>query len=105
MNNALFIIVAHLDGGAFIRKLVVKFSYCVLTALIRDKISFCKCDYRYRDILDNRDNFVVNIKRFLKALSHTSTRKTYKCEGKVFPITISQTNGYNLAINGLIQTL
>jgi len=35
MHNILFIIVAHLDGGAFIRKLIVKFSYCVFTALVR----------------------------------------------------------------------
>jgi len=34
MHSNSFIIVAHLDGDAFIRKLIVKFSYCVLTALI-----------------------------------------------------------------------
>jgi len=56
MHNTLFIIVAHLNGGAFIRKLILKFSYSVLTALVCAKITFCKCDYRYRDILDNRDN-------------------------------------------------
>jgi len=33
MHDTLIIIVAHLNGGAFIRKLIVKFSYCVLTAL------------------------------------------------------------------------
>jgi len=49
MLNTSFIIVAHLDGGAFIRKLirVVKFSDCVLTVLMCEKITFCKCDYRY----------------------------------------------------------
>jgi len=47
MYNTLFIIVAHLNDGAFIRKLIVKFSYCVLTALICEKITFCKCDYKY----------------------------------------------------------
>jgi len=50
MHNTLFIIVAHLDSGAFIRKLVVKFSYCVLTAhnmYVCEKMTFCKCDYRY----------------------------------------------------------
>jgi len=72
MHNTLFIIVTHLDGGAFIRKLVVKFSYCVLTALMCGKIPFCKCDYRYWDILDDQDNFVVNIEIFLNALLHTS---------------------------------
>jgi len=49
----------------------LKFSYCALTALICEKITFCKCDYRYQDILDNRGNFVVNIEIFLYALSHT----------------------------------
>jgi len=44
MHNTLFIIVAHPDGNAFIRKLIVKFSYCVLTALICEKITFCKCN-------------------------------------------------------------
>ena len=34
IHSTLFIIVAHLDGDVFIRKLIVKFSYCVLTALI-----------------------------------------------------------------------
>ena len=54
MHNTLFIIVGHLDGSAFL-------SYCVLTALICKTISFCKCDYRYQEILDNQDNLVVNI--------------------------------------------
>jgi len=40
MHNTLFIIVAHLDGGASIRKLIVKFSYCVITAFICEKITF-----------------------------------------------------------------
>jgi len=42
MHNTLFIIVAHLDDGTFIRKLIVEFSYCVLdlTALICEKITF-----------------------------------------------------------------
>jgi len=53
--------------------LIVTFSYCVLTALICEKITFCKCNYRYRDILDNQGNFVVNIEIFLNALSHTSS--------------------------------
>jgi len=61
MHNILFIIVAHLDGGAFIRKLLVKFSYCVLTVLICEKITFCKCDYKYRDILDNQDYLQIYI--------------------------------------------
>ena len=58
IQNTLFIIVAHLDTSAFIRKLTVNFSYCVLIALICETITFCKCD---NDILDNRDNFIVNI--------------------------------------------
>ena len=41
-----FSIVTHLDGR-------VNFCYCVLTALICKTITFRKCDYRYRDILDN----------------------------------------------------
>ena len=53
--------VARLYTGAFIRTLTVNFSYCVLTALVYETITFCKYDNRYRDILDNRDNFVVNI--------------------------------------------
>ena len=53
--------VGYLGTGAFIRKFAVNFSYCVLTALLCETITFCKCDNRYRDILDNRDNFVVNI--------------------------------------------
>ena len=58
MHNTLFIIVAHLDTGAFIRKLAVNVSYCVLIALICETITFCNVII---DILDNRDNFVVNI--------------------------------------------
>jgi len=75
MYNTLFIIVAHLNGGAFIRKLIVKFSYCVLTALILMwEITFVNVrNYRYQDILDIWDNFVVNIEIFLNALSYTST--------------------------------
>jgi len=42
MHNTLFIIVAHLNGDAFIRKLIVKFFYYVLTALICEKITFVK---------------------------------------------------------------
>ena len=34
-------------------------------------ITFRKCDYGYRDILDNRDNFVGNIEIYFLALSHT----------------------------------
>jgi len=56
----------------FYQKTYSKFFYCVLTALICEKITFCKCDYRYQDILDNQDNFVVNIEIFLNALFHTS---------------------------------
>jgi len=67
MHNTLFIIVAYL--GDFIKKLIAKFSYCALTALICEKITFGKYDQRYQDILDN---FVVNIKIFLNALSYTS---------------------------------
>ena len=55
MNNTLFIIVAHFA-------LTVNFSYCVLIALI------CKDNYFINmiinieiRILDNRDNFIVNI--------------------------------------------
>ena len=59
MQNTLFIIVAHLDTGAFIRKLAVNFSNCVRVALVCETITFC--NYRYRDILDNQDNFVINI--------------------------------------------
>ena len=36
-----------------------------------------KCDYKYRDILDNRDNFVVNIEIWFRALSH-SLRTIYE---------------------------
>jgi len=70
MHNTSFIIVAHFNGSAFIRKLIVKFSYRVLTALICEKITY----YRYRGILDNQDNFLVNIEIFLNALSHTSNK-------------------------------
>jgi len=38
--HTVFIIVPHLNGGAFIRKLKVKFSYCVLTALVYQKFLF-----------------------------------------------------------------
>jgi len=40
MHNTLFIIVAHLDSGGFIRKLIVKFSYCLLIAHVCDKLLF-----------------------------------------------------------------
>jgi len=72
MHNTLFITVTHFNGGVFIRKLIVKFSYCVLTTFLCEKITFHKCDYRYQDILDNQDNFAVNIEIFLNALLHTS---------------------------------
>ena len=42
MHNTLLSIVVHL--------VVVNFCYCVLVC---KTISFRKCDYRYRDILDN----------------------------------------------------
>ena len=32
---------------------------------------FYKCDYKYWDTLDNRDNFVVNIEIWFWTLSHT----------------------------------
>jgi len=35
----------------------------------------------------------------------TLARRTYKCEEKVFPVTISERNGHNLAIAGPIQSL
>ena len=57
--------------------LIVNFYYCVLTALICKTITFCKCDYQYRDILDNRDNFVANIEIYFLALSHTPTSYRY----------------------------
>ena len=51
--------VAHLNNSAFIRKpsLIV----FLLHLRICETITFCKCDNRYRDILHNRDNFVVDI--------------------------------------------
>ena len=57
MNNTLFIIVAHFDGSAFLKltSLIVFLSHLYVRQLLH------KCDYKYRDILDNRDNFVVNI--------------------------------------------
>ena len=64
--------IAHLSTSTFIRKFAVNFSYYVLTALICETITFYKCDNRYRDILDNRDNFVVNIEIYFLTLSHTS---------------------------------
>ena len=58
MHNTLFIIVIHLVGTNFF---IVNFCYFILTVLIWETITFHKCVYRYRDILDNRDKFVANI--------------------------------------------
>jgi len=55
MHNSLFIIVTHLDGGTFIRKLIVKFSYCVLTALICEKITFVNV------IIDIKISYIIEI--------------------------------------------
>jgi len=93
MHNTLFIIAAYLDGGTFIRKLTVKFSYCVLTALICEKITFCK------GILDNRDNFVVNIKIFLNALLHTSNWNNNK--SPIYPLG----NGVVIHLPGLFAEI
>ena len=64
-------IVVHLDTGTFIKILAVNFSYCVHIALICEKI------YVIIDILDNRDNFVVNIEIQFLALSHTFNSKVH----------------------------
>ena len=37
-----------------------------------------KCDYKYQDISDNRDNFVVNIEISSRALSHTPRKGVTK---------------------------
>ena len=39
---------------------MVVLSYSSYFVLIARQLLY-KCDYKYRDILDNRDNFVVNI--------------------------------------------
>ena len=57
MSKTLFIVVAHFDGSAFLRltSLIVFLSHLYVRQLL------CKCDYKYQDILDNQNNFVVNI--------------------------------------------
>ena len=68
MHNTLFSIVTHLGGSVLF---IVNFCYCLLTAFKCKTFTFCKCDYRYRDVLDNQDNFVANIKIYFLALPYT----------------------------------
>ena len=48
-HNTLLSIVTHLVGSTFLD--AVNFCYCVHTVLICKKITFRKCDYRYRQEL------------------------------------------------------
>ena len=45
-----------------------------------------KCEYKYQDILDNWDNFVVNIEIWFRVLSHTPNYD--KCNIKDFYLKI-----------------
>ena len=61
VNNTLFSIVAHLGILVVVLSYIVN-CYCVPTVLICKTITFHKSVARYRDILDNQDNFIANIK-------------------------------------------
>ena len=58
MHNVLFIIVAHLNKGAFITKCVVSYD---LTELVCKLLLRLQISSRV-DILDDRDNYLGNIK-------------------------------------------
>ena len=69
MHNTLFNIVTHLGGGAFSQKtsIIVFLLYLYVRQLLFVNV-IIDIEISY---VDNRDNFVANIKIYFLALSHT----------------------------------
>ena len=59
MHNIMFITVAHLNSGAFIRKCIVNYSYCDLTPFIYEIVTLIvDIEISY---VDNQDKFLPDI--------------------------------------------